>query len=486
MPPTSHYQDDNFAPEKVDSPSGDGIQSEKAPPPDHQELGQCRCCNNHRFQVFQIRPSGNDPGTKRLKVIRLLAILSFVSYLLLTAYEYRSDIYKRLVAWPKPSTTPRFSFDPSPRDCISTANWTTFPTDEGNPQLVLSVTSHTSFDLPISAANTLVAGRGYLTHGSLQISDDGEVGSDKMVVEIKAMYDQPGLLDDFTVCAIKRKGDTQGVGIFTWDESEAPPVLPRTHFDVKIRLPKSSDGTIRSLNSLETDLPTFVHQVGDLQQSFDFDMVTLSAPKSPIHVESIYGKYVFAHASNNPITGKFNATRQIRLANYNGAIDAEISMENSGYESSSVSLETFNDYVKSEISLFTYSKENIGGSFQVLVMSQNAPLQITFPTAPIKSSLYFNAQTSNSPIQATLPLSYEGSFTLRSNELPEPLKHNVEYQTEVEDPSGLGRVREVEVEEISKGRIDGKVSWVGIVDASGPHDGGVGLSTSNAPITVNL
>lgn len=358
---------------------------------------------------------------------------------------------------------------------------------------MLSLVSHASFDLPISAAYTLIVGRGYLTHGSLEISDDGEVGSDKMVVEIKAMYDLPGLLDNFNICAIKRmRGgqgpgrDVQGVGIFTSEESGAPLVHPRTHFDVKVRLPKSSDGTIRSLNIFETDLPAFVHSVGDLQKSFTFDVVNLRAMNSPIHVESIYSGTIFADALNNPISGKFSVTRRIDLGTSNGAIDAEISIENSGDKPSSVSLSTRNAPVKSEISLFTYSKENIGGSFNVFVTSDHAPLQITFPTAPIKSSLRFTVRASNSSIQATLPPSYEGSLMLRSFELPESLKHTVEYQTEAEDPSGKGRVRKVEVEETATGYVDGKVSWVGIVDASGSHDGKVMLSTSNAPIAVNL
>jgi hypothetical protein len=117
----------------------------------------------------------------------------------------------------------------------------------------------------------------------------------------------------------------------------------------------------------------------------------------------------------------------------------------------------------------------------------NAGLDVSFSTSPPDSRLIFEGSTKNAPARAALPAAFEGGFLLRTTHFP-PALH---VSTDVKDPAGRGRVREVKERTLATRAVIGNVSWVDPqhpsprMDAD-PEVGWASVITRNAPLTLSL
>jgi hypothetical protein len=95
----------------------------------------------------------------------------------------------------------------------------------------------------------------------------------------------------------------------------------------------------------------------------------------------------------------------------------------------------------------------------------------------VDSTLRLDGATSNAPVAVALHSAYEGAFSLRSSLFTPTLK-----ERDVEDPSGRGRPRDVEIRRMGRGYIEGRVRY----DPPGVAGGWVELKTSNARAGLTL
>jgi hypothetical protein len=111
--------------------------------------------------------------------------------------------------------------------------------------------------------------------------------------------------------------------------------------------------------------------------------------------------------------------------------------------------------VKTSISLFSHNAGNTGGQFKVSATSVNGPVTVNFPTAPVDSLLSLDATTTKGAVTVTLHPTYEGGFQV-STTLGKAV---LNYNPDITDPAGEGRVRKVEKRPTVQ-KIDGSVAWV--------------------------
>ena len=100
-------------------------------------------------------------------------------------------------------------------DCVQQAHWVNH--DEELDQHRWREFRHltkATFSLPVSSALLYFKARGSLSHGTIEFRDDGESGSNNVVVDISFLYTYDVALDKIEVCRLQRDGSKNGVGIF--------------------------------------------------------------------------------------------------------------------------------------------------------------------------------------------------------------------------------------------------------------------------------
>lgn len=102
---------------------------------------------------------------------------------------------------------------PGPRDCVNRAEWTLH--DAQGPPYIPHFRRHasTSLSLPRSSSLLYFLSRGSLSHGRIEIDNDGEE-ADKVSVEVGIWYNADDVLDRVDVCTLQRAEGKNGVGIF--------------------------------------------------------------------------------------------------------------------------------------------------------------------------------------------------------------------------------------------------------------------------------
>jgi len=373
--------------------------------------------------------------------------------------------------------------NPGNEDCINRANWTTTPL-EGSSGFMME--SQTSFKFPVSLPLVSIVNRGTLAHGIFEITDDAPIGGDEMRVDV-TVFHNTAVKGIFDVCSIYRGADGMGVGIFTPYENRFELHRQKTHVQVKLRLPKSKDGQLRSFNGVETDLCKFTHRVPDLEHSFSFEKLRLGSKQgnSPVYVKSVYGKDISVRTTNSPIVGSFNATRRVSLSTTNAHIKADIALDNDGVEQSSIQLRAPDGpSINSSITLTSSTENKKGGSFRVGAETTKGDININFPSAPINHNLVLSAQTHFAPAHVTLHETFEGRFVLRS---AYGGKSFVDWDEQAEDPTGKGRVRNVTLD-MDKGWYRGHTEWVDDQDRPDePHgQGNVLVTTKMADAALDI
>ncbi len=108
-------------------------------------------------------------------------------------------------------------------------------------------------------------------------------------------------------------------------------------------------------------------------------------------------------------------------------------------------------------------------------------MNVKFESAPIDSLLFFKGNTSNGLLTADMYGTFEGNFTVNTTSLSTATVNLVNKIDPV--PNG-NRTRYIATNGSVPGHIEGNVNWGNTT--VGKRLGAIDLSTSNAPVTLNL
>ena len=111
--------------------------------------------------------------------------------------------------------------------------------------------------------------------------------------------------------------------------------------------------------------------------------------------------------------------------------------------------------IKSPVTLLMESQDGSGGTFRVSAESSNEDVAVSFPSAPLHSTLHVDASTSNAPVNVSLHKTFEGEFSLYAPG-GRPM---VRYGQGIPDPAGAKRRRDVYFDRDRMGVVFGKVLW---------------------------
>ena len=117
------------------------------------------------------------------------------------------------------------------------------------------------------------------------------------------------------------------------------------------------------------------------------------------------------------------------------------------------------------------------GSFNVNATTSNQSLKLKYGTSPVDSVLRSRAQTSNSPATVSHHSAFEGAISLVST-LFSPFID----KEDVEDLSGRGRHRSLEVFKTTRGIVTGVVYWGAKEEVRGFTE----IRTTNSPVRLHL
>ncbi|KAK7690183.1 hypothetical protein QCA50_006834 [Cerrena zonata] len=384
---------------------------------------------------------------------------------------------------------------PSPQECVDHADWT-YEHQVPPRYRQFRHYAHTSFDLPRYSSSLYFIARGVLSHGSIEIVNDG-TDSQNVKVDVALLYNLEDVFDRVDVCTLQRGEDKNGVGIFSPRHQHPPHHQDRTQFIVTVHLP-AGEG-LQFYEELETDMPLFVHAVGDLGTDVFFETISLKTSNDPINIKSLSAEHatlttsnsvirgavnatvIKAHSSNGPIEGVFESVYDISLVTNNSPVKVKLTLSNDDVSNpSKLLLTSSNAPIESEITLVSKSEDHTGGAFDVKTSTSNSHVNVVFPSAPVDSKLDLIAHSSNGPVWAKLHPTFDGSFSAYTSSFAQP---TLQYDRNTEDPAGRDRQRDVTVHRQGRGVIEGEVHWSGgQVETSGK----VQLQTSNAGIRLNI
>ena len=86
--------------------------------------------------------------------------------------------------------------------------------------------------------------------------------------------------------------------------------------------------------------------------------------------------------------------------------------------------------------------------------TSNQPIKLKYDASPVGSILYSRAYTSNSTASVTHDSAFEGVISLISTILSPSVD-----KRDVEDPSGQGRRRSLDILKVARGVLKGVVYW---------------------------
>ncbi|KAL5521356.1 hypothetical protein ACEPAG_9281 [Sanghuangporus baumii] len=336
--------------------------------------------------------------------------------------------------------------------------------------------SNTSFSLPADADTLSFLSRGSLVEGNIHITlaSEPSVDDETVRVEVTVRYWSEDALDRASVCKLEKheNGDHYGVGIFTPQRWPGRAKQDRLYFDVVVRLPP------HAYKAFETDYINFSTYVSNLQGSATFEKIHLKTSNNLIHAESLEALEGSLKSSNAPISGKYNVTGSLELVTSNSPIDAIVNMNSENSNITSLLLKTSNGRIHSD--LFLYGPP-VTSTFAVQATTSNSPADLRVVTQPDSSPLTLNVSTSNAPAVVRLPTAFEGPFILRTSSFMTPVLRTGDGT--VEDPSGQGRERTVQVTRQVRSVLEGKVFWG---EWTTKDKGWVHVNSSNSPVELDL
>ncbi|KAM5544964.1 hypothetical protein V8D89_001075, partial [Ganoderma adspersum] len=321
--------------------------------------------------------------------------------------------------------------------CFDEANWERVWDVPGN-----RVHLRTSMTFPLTANILSIITEGTRAHGSLEVSQTADAGSDA-IVEIDVFYLDQLDFGETTVCRLHPANDEWGLGIFT--PMCAPPhhgdSMYKLHFEVHLRLPAATPQPL-TIVRLKTDLHDFSQWLHLLADSVHIDKLSLRSTNGRIVVDSVAGDHLELHTTNGAIVGQFNTTADLNLHSTNGHIDAKVS-------------------------LLPNLPGGNGGLYYVTTTASNAPIDLAFVDAPPDHALTASAQTSNGHVGVTTHKTFEGSFDLSTTNA----RALTVMARNVRDPAGRGR-----------SAVYGNVWW----GEENKDRGSVSVSTSNWGVLLQI
>ncbi|KIJ66012.1 hypothetical protein HYDPIDRAFT_110137 [Hydnomerulius pinastri MD-312] len=363
--------------------------------------------------------------------------------------------------------------------CIDASNWTTYE-DYPGWMKGYPMGATTSFSLPIGSNALYLFSRGSYQHGHLNITVEQPESPellDSALVEVKVGYHSTEALAAAKVCKLSRGVNESGVGVFTPEQAGLLEENEELNFDVKFIVPASSTGSLVRVKKLESNLPNFSQEVGELGDLVHFEEISLESTNFPISAKSIattVGSFVTTNAA---LAGSFQADRSLDLITTNACIQGSIrllSLEHSDRaQNTALNLSTINGAIETDIALGTLS--GLGGAFDVNARTFNAPLQMRYTSSPVKSTLHCAGSTTNAPARVALHKEFDGDFEIGSTIIG-PV---VELQSGGEN-TDKGRFRIVNHDTLA-GRVLGSAHWVDIIFQEEGEKGHVSLTTTNSP-----
>ncbi|KAF8435076.1 hypothetical protein L210DRAFT_1053927 [Boletus edulis BED1] len=398
---------------------------------------------------------------------------------LVFSYGRHTFWHNRLQAWRWSDN--RVGYPPPPdgdinRQCVGSTNWTTYydqpPWTPKYPH-----GAETTFSLPLDSDALYLISRGAYQRGLVNIKQSTQI-VDTVDVRVRVAYFNDIALELASVCQIERADGEYGVGIFTPPWPRSPRHMEKTEleFDVTLTLPAGSDGPL-SVKKLETNMPNYIQDVADLEESVVFDLISLTSANGRISVQSATFEVGQFSSLNGEIDGNFNAGTFLDLHTANGGITPTVSLSHyKGADPSNLVIRSINGQINAEISLM--SDAPTGGEFAVNAQSSNGEIKLQFVDSPVGSDLRCQAEATVGGVEIELDSAFEGTYTLEN-----VMRPKLVTQHDVEDPAGRGRRRVVSVEELP-GRVVGEIKWVENDGSSSGIEGYVALKTVFSPLTL--
>ncbi|KAJ7198498.1 hypothetical protein GGX14DRAFT_469498 [Mycena pura] len=375
-----------------------------------------------------------------------------------------------------------------------------------------------SFDFSMPPETLLLMSKGSLSSGQLKVTT---ADTTDVKVKVTVYYHNQRARDTAKICMVSRKDGEQGVGIFTpkWWQLPRDRNL-RLSFDVELILPRGSAlSSPQSVNALSTDVDNFSHEVDSLEDIFNFRHLSLTGSNGKISARSLRARdatlktsngaiiidslsastaklttsdglslvalNAAVRSSNGGISGSFNVCESLDLTTSNGPIVVTVGINSSdSSKASTLTMRTSNALLASTIDLHTASGK--GGKFPITATTSNARLSTTIAALPLDAVLKLEARTSNDLAEATVPLTYEGAFSLTtSNEVPSVRRADPKERDPACAEDGVAcdaRRRTVETRVVKKNMVMGVTYW----DKANARRGDVSMRTSNGHVTLTL
>jgi len=230
------------------------------------------------------------------------------------------------------------------------------------------------------------------------------------------------------------------------------------HAKVTITIPRGA----LELPALYSVFPGLKQRVGDVFDDVTFGDVTLVG--KDVAVDTVTGdKAVVVIHGGQPINGSFTVTERLSIVGGNSPVDVNVTMFSSPHAEKPTVLDIVNNKapITTTISLqlnSTATANEHNGFFAISQVTKQSDITSNVTSQPLDSIVRFAAVTKDGNVTATFPSAYEGRFSLVASRHGRSL---VEADTDVEDPSGEGRKRYLEVKEYFGSIITGFVGWRG-------------------------
>ncbi|KAJ3988946.1 hypothetical protein F5890DRAFT_1471100 [Lentinula detonsa] len=322
----------------------------------------------------------------------------------------------------------------------------------------LSTVQHT-FELPIDSEILFLVARGSLMDGNVNIiqSDDE---NESAIVSISTSYDDAELLQSIKLCKVAARKGENGVGIFS---SHPHPLhhIHHIHFEITVAFPKGSGPSPLVVSDFRTEMKgVFGHQVANLSETLSFNSVSLNGAYRPVQIQSLQAKYVDIKSAHSPIEGNFTVKKSLRLSTANAHINVAVDLLNdkTDEDTTEVIMKTANSPIEASISLFSFDSgetSSSDGVYRVRAHNANGPVKITFPTAPINSTVRLDAKTARAPVNVQMHNTFEGAFTVHTT----PFDKKVIVAEEGPDPEERDRKRNLIFDDLHGGISKGHVYW---------------------------
>jgi len=361
--------------------------------------------------------------------------------------------------------------------CVNSTSWTTYYEEPSwTPDHPLG--AETAFSLPLDSDALYLISRGPFQYGVVNIEQSTEV-FDVVDVRVRVAYFDDEALEHATVCQLERAENEHGVGIFT------RPIKPHRHqrfpddklrFDVTLTLPAGNEAPLL-VKKLETKMPNYSQKVADLEKSVFFDQISLTSANGLLSIQSVACEVGRFSSLNGDIGGRFSAQSFLILNTLNGGITPTVNLlDRLNEDSPKLTVHTANGHIDAEISLT--SESLVGGEFEVDAKLKNGDVGLKFTDTPVDSVLRCRAETAAGAIDVELDSAFEGTYSLQSL-----VGKKTVSQSDVEDPAGKGRQREI-TQNVAFGQVEGEIKWVESDGSSSENEGRVTLKALMASVKL--